>query len=303
MTNSKCEVGRKGSYTLSWIDRGARTEGCTYDWDAIMDASAGKWRLVMPKNSVKGGCLFDVEFVAQSDITDYAARAIVTIEAQQLDPIAKIRGAWQKNHQSHQDLELDGGKSYDPEGQSFTYTWTCEFCFDVDGNDLLVGLDTASSTLVIPNDKLLGDTTYTFTLTITCEDGRSASVTKSRTIIVTEAPSVNIWFDTDYANPAEKNTFYGSAYHSNGRKVTSNKRYYWWMKDTTLNNWFITKNYKKQITINNENLEPGNIYTIVLDVTTSAGTGRDEFEFQLNEPPVQGTFVVSPTSGNVTSDF
>ena len=30
---------------------------------------------------------------------------------------------------------------------------------------------------------------------------------------------------------------------------------------------------------------PGITYTIVLEVTTNAGTGTDEFEFEVNEPP------------------
>lgn len=57
------------------------------------------------------------------------------------------------------------------------------------------------------------------------------------------------------------------------------------------------------MTINNDLLEAGVTYTIALEVTTNAGTGRDEFEFELNAPPELGSFTIEPEEGDAVTEF
>ncbi|XP_048411204.2 polycystin-1 [Stegostoma tigrinum] len=201
-------VRARASYFEAKVD----LKGCTayqarYRWELLEGTSChsssvrvplstvdtGKPILALPKLALPLGahCLqFTVDLVS----TPLSQKVAVVIQVVQSKLLAIISGGSERTWASHQDLVLDGSKSYDPdvemEEEAFlTYHWVCEAVDYLTSPCIHPGIS-VGPVVTIPRNILLPGVTYLFTLTVTKLGKQAAHTTQTVLVRAGEIPCV-----------------------------------------------------------------------------------------------------------------
>ncbi|XP_067860482.1 polycystin-1 [Heptranchias perlo] len=187
----------------NYFEASVDLKGCTayqanYRWEAfeaaICDGSArihlghadpSKPLLALPKLALPLGahCL---QFTAALRGTPLSRKVAMVIQVVQSKLVAVISGGSERTWAAHQDLVLDGSKSYDPDIQMeeeafLMYHWDCE-AGDQSTSPCIPPASRAKAVVTIPRSTLLPGTTYVFTLTIS-KPGKEATWTTQMVLV------------------------------------------------------------------------------------------------------------------------
>ena len=247
-----------------------------------------------------------------------------TIEASPLR--ARIRYGKSRTVSATRPLRLDASRSFDPDSAAtaLNFSWTCASSSGGGcGPDPIAAAAAAANGTTAPAVVTLSDTavvpgfylpvdTYTFTLTITAPDGRTASRTVTRTVVPGSAPEVEIKQIVPVLG--ETSLPDASAYVAVDTSVTSDYAAallsYEWSLSTTDGSPAladVTKHTDKRFLFLNRAGAAvwgvGDTVTITVVVTAPDGaTGTASLELSVNTPPFGCQVTVSPSVGVFMND-
>ncbi|XP_067914731.1 polycystin-1 [Heterodontus francisci] len=187
----------------SYFEANVDLKGCTayqarYRWEVLESTSChssarlplgsvdtGKPVLALPKLALPLG-MHCLQFTVELHRTPLSRKVAVVIRVVQSKLVAIINGGSERTWAIHQDLVLDGSKSYDPDVQLeeeafLMYHWECEVV-DQSTSPCIPPATWAGAVVTILRSTLLPGTTYMFTLTVT-KPGKEAARTTQMVLV------------------------------------------------------------------------------------------------------------------------
>ncbi|GCC34843.1 hypothetical protein chiPu_0013320 [Chiloscyllium punctatum] len=309
-------IRARASYFEAKVDlRGCTAYQAHYHWELfegtrchgsagvhLSTVDTGKPILALPKLALPLGahCLqFTVDLVS----TPLSQKVAAVIQVVQSKLLAIINGGSERTWANHQDLVLDGSKSYDPdvekEEEAFlSYRWACEAEDQFTSPCIQPGIS-VGPVVTIPRNTLLPGATYLFTLTVTKPGKEAAHTTQLVLVQAANIPCVVlecISCQVLWSYRVSRSTHVTLA----GRcQNCSNKSTYKWTVQSsdasplTLDNKTTsTGDSNPNLVVRQDVLQDGVNYTFTLSITDSEkqSTGFSSITLTPNYPPSRGEF-------------
>ncbi|XP_043571141.1 polycystin-1 [Chiloscyllium plagiosum] len=313
-------IRARASYFEAKVDlRGCTAYQAHYHWELfegtrchgsagvhLSTVDTGKPILALPKLALPLGahCLqFTVDFVS----TPLSQKVTAVIQVVQSKLLAIINGGSERTWANHQDLVLDGSKSYDPdvekEEEAFlSYRWACEAEDQFTSPCIQPGIS-VGPVVTIPRNTLLPGATYLFTLTVTKPGKEAAHTTQLVLVQAANIPCVMlecISCQVLWSYRVSRSTHVTLA----GRcQNCSNKSTYKWTVQSsdasplTLDNKTTsTGDSNPNLVVRQDVLQDGVNYTFTLSITDSEkqNTGFSSITLTPNYPPSRGECTIHP---------